>query len=56
MCFGIALAINAFSLNWNNNYLHMFPPFIFVGRVLAKIHMRKTNAVIVLPDWPTQYP
>ena len=50
-----AMAINAFSLTWNNNYFHMFPPFSLVGRVLAKIHRDKTNAVIVVPDWSTQY-
>ena len=33
----------------------MFPPFSLVGRVLAKIHRNKTNAVVVVPDWSTQY-
>ena len=33
----------------------MFPPFSLVGRVLAKIHRGKTNTVIVVPDWSTQY-
>ena len=50
-----AMAINAFSLTWNNNYFYMFPPFCLVGRVLAKIHRDKTNAVIVVPDWSTKY-
>ena len=42
------MAINAFSLTWNNNYFFTFPPFSFVGRVLAKIKRDKTNAVIVV--------
>ena len=50
-----AMAINAFSLSWNNNYFYMFPPFSLVGRVLANINRDKTNAVIVVPDWSTQY-
>ena len=50
-----AMVINAFSLTCNNNYFYMFPPFCLVGRVLAKIHRDKTNAVIVVPDWSTQY-
>ena len=33
----------------------MFPPFSLVGRVLAKVIRDKTNAVIVVPDWSTQY-
>ena len=49
-----AMAINAFPLTWNNNYFYMFSPFSLVGRVLAKIHRVKTNAVIVVPDWSTQ--
>ena len=49
------MAISAFSLTWNNNYDYMFPPFSFIGQVLAKIHRDKTNAVIVVPDWSTQY-
>ena len=50
-----AIAINASSLTWNNNYFYMFPPFSLVGRVLAKIHRNKTISVIVVPDWSTQY-
>ena len=50
-----AMVIIAFSLTWNNNYFYKFPPFSLVGRVLGKIHRDKTNAVIVLPDWSTQY-
>ena len=49
------MAINAFSLICNNNYFDIFPPFSLVGRVLAKIHRDKKNAVIVVPDWPIQY-
>ena len=33
----------------------MFPPFGLVGRVLAKVNRDKTEAVIVVPDWSTQY-
>ena len=50
-----SIAINAFSLTWNNNYFQMFAPFSLVSRVLAKIHRDKTNAVIVVPDWSAQY-
>ena len=33
----------------------MFPPFSLVERVLAKVNRDKTEAVIVIPDWSTQY-
>ena len=50
-----AMAVNAFSLTWNNNYFYMLPPFSLVDRVLAKVKRVKTKAVIVVPDWSTQY-
>ena len=50
-----AMAINASSLTWNKNYFCKFPPFSLAGQVLAKIHRDKTHAVIVVPDWSTQY-
>ena len=33
----------------------MLPPFSLVVPVLAKVNRDKTNAVIVVPDWSTQY-
>ena len=50
-----AMAVNAFSLAWNNKFFCMFPPFSFIGRVLAKVIRDKTDAAIVVPDWSTQY-
>ena len=49
------MAVNAFSLTWNNNYFYMFSPFSLAGHVLAKVNRDKAKAVIVVPDWPTQY-
>ena len=50
-----AMAVNDFSLTWNNNYFYMFPPFCLVGRVLAKVNKDKIEAVIVVNDWSTQH-
>ena len=49
-----AMAVNAFSLTCNKCF-YRFPPFSLVGGVLAKVNRDKTEAVIVLPDWSTQY-
>ena len=49
------ITVNAFSLIWNNKSFYMFPPFSLVGRVLAKVIRNKTDEVIVVPDWSTQY-
>ena len=48
-----AMAVNAFSLTWNNNFF--LCSHSLVGRVLAKVNRDKTDAVIVVPDWSTQY-
>ena len=49
-----AMAVNAFLLTWNHKFVYMFPPFSLVGQVLAKVIRGKT-AVIVMPNWSTQY-
>ena len=50
-----AMTVNAFSFSCNNKFFYMFPPFSLVGQVLAKVIRDKTDAVIVVPDWSTQY-
>ena len=49
-----AMAVNAFCLIWNNNYFYDLPLFS-LGPVLAKVNRDMTEAVIVVPDWSTQY-
>ena len=49
-----ALAIDAFTLNWQNINLHAFPPFSVVSAVLQKLQEEKASSVVVLPNWPTQ--
>ena len=51
-----AIAIDAFSFNWNcNKQLYLFPPFCVIGRVLQKISKDKVNRILlVAPIWPTQ--
>ena len=47
-------AIDAFSIVWDFNLCYIFPPFSLVGRVLAKVRRDSAEAIIVVPDWPTQ--
>lgn len=52
-----AMAIDAFSLNWNNinKLIYMFPPFSLLGKVVQKIHTDKVEtALVVAPVWRTQ--
>ena len=49
-----ALAIDAFSINWNTELYYIFPPFSLLEKVTARIYRDKTKAIIVIPKWPTQ--
>jgi len=51
-----AVAIDAFTINWSEyNLIYCFPPFSIIGRVLQKITQSHVKAIVVLPDWPTQF-
>ena len=46
--------VNAFTLNWDEFFPYIFPPFSLIPRVLQKIFSDQLQAVIVVPYWPTQ--
>lgn len=48
----LALAVDAFSINWGNLYFYAFPPFILILRVLRKIITDRAEGVVVVPWWP----
>lgn len=51
-----AYSIDAFTLDWSvYKLVYCFPPFSIIGKVLQKIIFAKTTAILVLPDWPTQF-
>ena len=51
-----ASAIDAFTLNWSDYSLSCcFPPFSLIGKVLQKIQMEKATAILVVPDWTSQF-
>ena len=45
-----ALAVDAFSLNWNKGFLYIFPPFNLVGSVLAKAAVEQTKGILIVPE------
>ena len=50
------LAVDAFTLDWSKyNLLYCFPPFSVIARVLQKILQSQATAILVLPDWATQF-
>ena len=50
-----AMAVDAFTLKWNTNFLYMFPPFSVLGQVLSKITRDKAECVLIAPIWPVQH-
>ena len=47
--------IDAFTLRWNTfDYCYIFPPFSLISRILQKIEMERSEALIIAPLWPTQ--
>ena len=49
-----AIAIDAFSISWNNKYVYLFPPFSVIPRVLRKLQEDSAKAILIAPQWPTQ--
>ncbi|XP_045182640.2 uncharacterized protein LOC123541290 [Mercenaria mercenaria] len=50
-----AMAVNAFSLSWNQFVPYLFPPFNSIGKVINKVVSDKVDkALMVVPYWFTQ--
>ena len=49
-----ALAIDAFTVSWNDIYFYAFPPFILVLKTLHKIQQELAEGIMVVPKWPNQ--
>ena len=49
-----AVAIDAFTINWNSLQFWCFPPFSLIPRVIKKIREDQATGLLVVPNWPTQ--
>ena len=49
-----ALAIDAFTMNWNHIHAYAFPPFHLIQSVLNKIRQSQCRIVLVAPLWPNR--
>ena len=48
--------VDAFSLDWGVfPLIYAFPPFACIGRVVRKLINDKANAILITPNWKTQY-
>ena len=50
----VAIAIDAFRLDWSNLDFYAFPLFSVIPTVLNKLVTERAKGICVLPDWPTQ--
>lgn len=49
-----SVAVNAFTISWNNSLFYAFLPFSIISRVLSKIAREKSRGIVVFPRWPSQ--
>lgn len=49
-----AMSVDAFTLEWTNDYYYSFPPFSLVARVLQKIEKDQAEMLLICPHWTTQ--
>ena len=49
-----AWAIDAFALDWSNMFFYAFPPFSVIPQVLQKLDAAQAQAILIVPNWPTQ--
>jgi hypothetical protein len=48
-----AIAIDAFSMQWNSLFVYLFPPFSVIGQVLKKVEEDRAEAILIAPIWAT---
>lgn len=49
-----AMAVDAFTINWNAMYFYAFPPFSIILKCVRKIIDDKADGILVFPYWPSQ--
>lgn len=49
-----AVAVDAFTLNWNKYFFYAFPPFSLILKCIRKIQADKAVGILVFPYWPSQ--
>ena len=49
-----AVAVDAFTLNWNRLSFYAFPPFCLITKCLQKIRDDGAEGIMIVPNWPTQ--
>jgi hypothetical protein len=50
----LAMARDAFSMDWHDEHLWLNPPWELIPRVLFKLRMDRARGVLIAPAWPSQ--
>ncbi len=46
--------VDTCTVSWQDDFKYCFPPFSLLGWVIEKLAMDKSDAILILPQWPTQ--
>lgn len=49
-----AWRVDAFTFEWKELFLYVFPPFCLIARVARKLQHDRSHAILVTPTWTTQ--
>lgn len=49
-----AMAVDAFTINWQSFYFYAFPPFSLILKCLRKVIDDEASGIFVFPHWPAQ--
>ena len=47
-----ALAVDAFSMSWNQMFAYAFPPICLIPKVLQHMRLGQCQVILIAPQWP----
>ena len=49
-----ARQIDAFTVDWSNHFIYVFPPFSVISRVLRQLELTQAREIVIVSNWQTQ--
>ena len=50
-----ALAVDAFSMSWNQMFAYAFPPICLIPKVLQHMRLGQCQVILIAPQWPRRH-
>ena len=50
-----ALAVDAFSMSWNQMFAYAFPPICLILKVLQHMRLGQCQVILIAPQWPRRH-